>query len=319
MGLSPEISSWLFGGQSVPATVAVLALEARFGVKGWLLAGVKWPRPALSTEDLVVMQQLAERLGQSLQSLRLYRKAVQEVQVREDFLAIVSHDLVNASASIKLAADAMDHQAMAPSQHGNVQKIRAAAEWISSVVRKLLDLAALESGVMPLDMEALPGSVLLEEAHDSLVALAGEYQIDLRTKPARDTWVRADGDRILQVFSNLVANALKHSPSGSAVHLEVARAGAEVRFLVRDQGPGIANEDLPYVFDRFWQARRAKRAGVGLGLSIVKTIVEAHGGRVWVENVAGGGAAFWFMLPAIESPAATMLQAAAERRQEDRA
>ena len=319
MGLSPELSSWLFGGDGAQATVAMAVLEARHGTRGWVMAAVRRPRGAFATEDLLVMQQLAERLGQSVQWLRLYRKALREVRVREDFLAIVSHDLVNAAASIKLTAEAMDSQAMAPSQHANVARIRSSAEWIMSVVRKLLDVAALESGVIPVEAEPLPAGALLEEARDALAPAAAERRIELKLSPGRDAWVRADADRLLQVFSNLVLNAVKHAPEGSTVELAVRRAGPEVLFSVQDQGPGIAREDLPHVFDRFWQARRAKRAGVGLGLSIVKAIVEAHGGRVWTESGERGGATFWFVLPPIESPAASAPQAAAERRQEERA
>jgi signal transduction histidine kinase len=201
-------------------------------------------------------------------------------------------------------------------QQRHVTRIRSSAEWIMSVVRKLLDVAALESGVLPLDAAPVPAGALLEEARDALLPLAVESNIELRLAPARDAWVRADGERLLQVFSNLVVNAIKHAPPGSAVELGVQRMGAEARFFVKDQGPGIAPEDVPHVFDRFWQARRARRAGVGLGLSIVKAIVEAHGGRVWVESQPHAGAAFWFVLPAIESPAAAVLQVAAERRQE---
>ena len=317
MGLAPELSTWLFGGAGTPATVAIGTLEGRHGVRGWVLAAVNPPRQALSAEDLLVMQQLAEGLGQRVQWLRLYRKALRELRVREDFLAIVSHDLVNAAASIKLTAETMDAQPIEPQQHRHVGRIRSSAEWIMSVVRKLLDVAALESGVLPLDLALLPAGALLEEARDALTPLAAESRIELRLAPARDTWVRADGDRLLQVFSNLVVNALKHAPMGSLVELGARRAGPEVQFFVKDQGPGIAPEDLPHVFDRFWQARRAKRAGVGLGLSIVKAIVEGHGGRVWVESQPNAGAAVWFVLPAVEAPAAIAPQVAAERRQEN--
>ncbi|HYV43331.1 MAG TPA: HAMP domain-containing sensor histidine kinase, partial [Myxococcaceae bacterium] len=251
-----------------------------------------------------------------IQWLRLYRKALRELRVREDFLAIVSHDLVNAAASIKLTAQTMEVTTAEPQQRRHVSRIRSSAEWIMSVVRKLLDVAALESGVLPLDLAPLPATAVLEEARDALAPLAAERRVELRLSPERDTWVRADGERLHQVFSNLVVNAIKHAPEGSEVELGARRVDGEVQFFVKDRGPGVAPEDVPHVFDRFWQARRARHAGVGLGLSIVKAIVEAHGGRAWVESQPLAGAAFWFVLPAIESPAATALQVAAERRQE---
>jgi signal transduction histidine kinase len=109
--------------------------------------------------------------------------------------------------------------------------------------------------------------------------------------------VWADLDRLLQVFENLVGNAVKFTEPGGRITVGAARRGDDVLFWVADTGAGIAAEDLPHLFDRFWQARKATRRGAGLGLPIVKGIVEAHGGRIWVESTLGRGSTFFFTIP----------------------
>jgi signal transduction histidine kinase len=109
--------------------------------------------------------------------------------------------------------------------------------------------------------------------------------------------VLADRDRLIQVFSNLLGNALKFTPSGGDIRVGAALEGEQVRFYVRDNGPGMPPESLAHIFDRFWQANRTDRRGAGLGLSIVKGIVEAHGGRLQVESEPGRGSTFSFTVP----------------------
>jgi signal transduction histidine kinase len=111
--------------------------------------------------------------------------------------------------------------------------------------------------------------------------------------------VLADGSRVLQVLSNLVGNAIKFTPDGGSVRIACAADGESARFSVTDTGPGIPPEQIPQLFGRFWQADSADRRGVGLGLSIAKGIVEAHGGRIWVESRVGAGSTFHFTLPLV--------------------
>ena len=110
--------------------------------------------------------------------------------------------------------------------------------------------------------------------------------------------IHADPARIQQVLSNLVGNAIKFTPQGGRITIRAERGGAdEVRIAVRDTGPGMAVEQLPHIFGRYWQGKRSDRRGIGLGLAIVKGIVEAHGGRIWVESHPGAGSEFIFTLP----------------------
>ena len=102
------------------------------------------------------------------------------------------------------------------------------------------------------------------------------------------------------MLENLIGNALKLTPTGGLIRIEVTPRAGEVRFAVADTGPGIPAQNLTHVFDRFWQAQRAERTGAGLGLAICKGIVEAHGGRIWVESTPGCGSTFFFTLPTDE-------------------
>ena len=110
--------------------------------------------------------------------------------------------------------------------------------------------------------------------------------------------VRSEKERVLQVVSNLLGNAIKFTPPAGTITVQASALPGEVSFAVRDTGPGIQPMQLSHIFDRFWQARAAARAGAGLGLAIAKGIVEAHGGRIWVESKPGAGATFHFTLPA---------------------
>ena len=109
--------------------------------------------------------------------------------------------------------------------------------------------------------------------------------------------VWADADRLRQILDNLLGNALKFTPEGGVVHVSASPRENAVCFCVRDTGSGIAPDQLPHVFDRFWQASQRDRRGAGLGLAIVHGIVRAHGGQIWVESELGRGSSFFFTLP----------------------
>ena len=137
------------------------------------------------------------------------------------------------------------------------------------------------------------------EAQRSLASSASlELQLDVEPGLA-DVW--ADHDRVLQVFENLIGNAVKFTKPGGRITIGAASHDGEVLFWVEDTGAGISAEEMPHVFDRFWQAPKARRGGAGLGLQIVKGIVEAHGGRIWVESEVGVGTTFYFTLPTAET------------------
>jgi signal transduction histidine kinase len=164
-----------------------------------------------------------------------------------------------------------------------------------------VDVSRIESGRLVLDVGDHDGVALVLEAADMFAEVAASRQIALHTAAEPlGAPVRCDRDRTLQVLSNLIANALKFVAPPGDVEVGCARRGDVGVFFVRDDGPGIRAEDLPRVFDRYWQGEgqaTQKKQGLGLGLAICKEIVDAHGGRIWVESQLGRGSTFSFELP----------------------
>jgi signal transduction histidine kinase len=166
------------------------------------------------------------------------------------------------------------------------------------LIQDLLDVALIEERQLGLARMQLRPAPLLVEAAETQRALAKAASIEIQVElggPLPD--VCADQHRVLQVFENLIGNALKFTPPGGRITLGAAPAEREVTFWVTDTGSGIAPDHLPHIFDRFWKARSGTRQSAGLGLSITRGIVEAHGGRMWVQSTPGRGTTFFFTLP----------------------
>jgi signal transduction histidine kinase len=173
---------------------------------------------------------------------------------------------------------------------------------MSRILDDLLDVTRLESGSLELNRTAVSPSELIAAVSRSERKQIESRSLELRTEVVPDlpdVW--ADRSRVLQVFENLVSNASKFTIQGT-VTLGARGEGSEVVFWVADTGVGIAEEEVSHVFDRFWQAARFRRTGVGLGLAIVREMVQAHGGRLWVESQLGSGSTFYFTLPTMPVP-----------------
>lgn len=221
--------------------------------------------------------------------------------LREEVLAIVSHDLKNPLSAIQLSTGLLRRLAIPDSNQAQMLKsqidtIQRTSARMRRLIDDLLDLAKLEDAALPMERHELSAEGLLDEAISILKPLALEKSITIDKKvssPEIKAW--CDHERILQVFSNILGNAIKFTPEGGHIEIGARAFGeAETLFFVRDSGPGIPADELPNVFTRFWQARETMRDGTGLGLSIAKGIVIAHGGRIWVESEPGRGAIFYF-------------------------
>ena len=179
---------------------------------------------------------------------------------------------------------------------------------LSRLITDLRDLSLAEAGQLPLDRRPTDLGELARASVGRLTSRARDKEIDLRTEVSEDTEglpkVEADPDRISQVLANLLENALRHTPESGRVMVSLEPEDGEeaVRMMVHDTGAGVPEDDLPNVFERFYRADRARsrsEGGSGVGLAVVKQLVEAHGGRVSVKSTPGQGASFGFTLPAV--------------------
>jgi len=235
---------------------------------------------------------------------QMYEDAQSRIDAREQVLRIVSHDLRNPLNTISMTATLMLEVPVAMEQQRvHLTRIKRAGERMNRLIQDLLDVAKLEAGRAAIDAKPIDVAPLLREAYDMLAPLAAEKSIHMEST-AQDglPTITADAGRILQVLSNLVGNAIKFTPSGGRIVLRADRDPLGVRFSVRDTGPGIPPDHLTEIFAPLWQGNRADRRGIGLGLSIAKGIVEAHGGRIWSESPKAEGTTFHFTL-GVELPA----------------
>lgn len=219
------------------------------------------------------------------------------VRSRDDILAIVSHDLRNPLNTIAMSLSLLE---MTHPQDGNDPQVgimRRAIAQMNRLIQDLLDVNQIAAGGFVVRAQPVDVASLVQDVRAQATVLTGQKNQRLELPDAGDVRVLADRDRVAQVLSNLVGNAAKFTPEGGRIRLSTEVREREVRFCVSDTGPGIDQQDLPHIFDRFWQVRRVRRGGVGLGLAISKGIVEAHGGRIWARSIPGIGSEFHFTLP----------------------
>ena len=240
----------------------------------------------------------------AIESARLYRASVHAAQLRDQVLSVVAHDLRNPLSTILTQVWALKRHGPEPERRslkpGEV--IQRAAKRMNRLIQDLLDVALMEAGQLTIERARLSAGGLIVEAVEMQRPLASSSSLELRVEvdpEVPEVW--GDRDRLLQVFDNLIGNAIKFTKTGGRITVGAAARDDEVVFWVADTGCGIASENLPRVFDRFWQATRAGRQGAGLGLAITKGIVEAHGGHIWVESEAGRGTTFFFAIPRIST------------------
>jgi signal transduction histidine kinase len=252
------------------------------------------------------------------ENARLYVQAQQAVRVREQILAVVSHDLKNPLGTIVLVAEVLamleeqdDPKLLQAGLARSAKRIHRSAKFMLRLIDDLLDFASIEAGQLAILRQLhAPGAIVLETlASFEGVAHDGDVRLTAHVEPGLPR-LECDRDRILQVLANLVSNAIKITPPGGQVSLIVEVRGHDLAFAVSDSGPGISDEDAKYLFERYWRSADVTYQGNGLGLAIAKAIVEAHGGKIWVESELGKGATFQLTIP-LDSAAAVGPDAAA--------
>ncbi|CAN5726779.1 hypothetical protein BH23GEM5_BH23GEM5_19930 [soil metagenome] len=287
-------------GQLGLRSFMVVPLMAREHTLGAITLAAAESGRSYSPVELMTAQDLARRAALAIDNAQLYENAQRAIRAREEVLAVVSHDLRNPLNTISLGASALvDASTERRTSHAKyLELIRHAAEQANAMIKNLLDVSGIESGHFSVDPSQQDIAELVQQARDLHLPLAEEKSVRLECEIADNlasAW--ADGFQLQRVFANLLCNAVKFTPSGGVITLRAEQLGGELRFSVSDTGPGIPPDHLPYVFDRYWQAKRGDRRGAGLGLSIARGIVEAHGGRIWVESTPGAGTTFFFTLP----------------------
>jgi PAS domain S-box-containing protein len=262
-------------------------------------------------DDLAIAEELARRAALAIDQARLYREAQRAIVARDDVVGIVAHDLGNPISAIRVGTSLLLREvsgdAVDATARRHLDAIRASTEQMERLIANLLDLRRIESGRLTLDRRPHSPLAVLESLRPSYELLADDRGVvfDVAADPSLPGQIEADPDRIQQVFENLLGNAFKFTRRGGAVTLRAAADGEEVVFEVRDTGRGIEPDQIPHLFDRFWQAERSSRRSIGLGLSIAKGIVSAHGGRIWVDSELGRGTSFYFTIPVASSSSAS--------------
>jgi PAS domain S-box-containing protein len=282
--------------------VLMVPLRARGRTRGALGFFSARPERRFEPHEIKLAEDLALLAGLAVDNATLYREAQAAVQARDDMLSVVSHDLGNPLSAIRIGTSLL-LRGIPPEEreHGgwfHLDSIRQSAEQMERLINDLLEVKRLEAGKVQLERSATPVEPLLAEAGRTFRELAAQRELTFTwavPAPVPPAW--ADRQRVLQVLSNLLGNALKFTPPGGRVTLSAGRDRNEIVIHVADTGTGIAREHLAHVFDRFWQAHRQGKRGMGLGLAISRGIVEAHGGRIWVESTEGMGTTFSFSLP----------------------
>ena len=257
-------------------------------------------------------EKYASAAALTLQNARLYAAAQRANQARDEVLGVVSHDLRNPISAIAMCARVLRHSEPTDASARNdlLLTISESTDWMNRLIQDLLDVANIERGQLSLERCSESPAAMVEQAIHMFSVEAADHGITLESSVESDlppVW--ADAARIVQVLGNLLRNAIKFTPNGGRITVRAAHPDAFVAVSVSDTGTGIPVEAQRRVFDRYWHSSEgARRRGTGLGLSIAKGIIEAHGGRIWVESAPQSGSTFTFSLPiasvaeAIEGP-----------------
>lgn len=266
---------------------------------------------AVGASDRAFTLLLAQTAAAALHRARSYdaerekrRDAEVLARAREDVLGVVAHDLRNPLNLIQMTAELMLDEDLPRPRRGEMLgiAIRAAKE-MNRLIEDLLDTVRLQAGRLSLDVEEVSVDEIIRQAEATFRPVAERRRVHFETVAQDGVTVRADPTRVSQIVGNLLGNAIKFTPEQGSVKLFAKPQEMQVLFQVSDDGPGIPADNMAHIFDSFWQARKSDRRGVGLGLAIAKTLVEAQGGKIWVESKVDHGSTFSFSLPAVSIPA----------------
>ena len=247
---------------------------------------------------------IAGQLATIVEKSRLYEELLELNELKNKFLGIAAHDLRNPLAVFSGFTELLHKGSagpLSPRQERMLDMMDQTAQRMLALINDLLDISVIESGRLELRKEVASISGILENCHaaNDIIARDKEIELELEIEPGLPP-AHLDPERINQILSNLVGNAIKFSPSGTVITLGVRSSGDVVEISVADQGPGIPEDELPKLFGEFQRGSTRATAGetsTGLGLAIAKRMVEAHGGTIRADSVVGRGSTFTFTLP----------------------
>jgi len=298
------------------------------GFAGLVAMGHEGLYAHVTSGDQVVLSILATQLATDLENARLYaqvweaRRAL-ELKVQErtrelalanealqrlnraksDFVNAVAHELRTPLTSIKGYASILKSGQLGPvsTAHADrLAKIDKHSDDLTQLINNLLDISRIESGKVMMELTTMMVKTLFKELEDLVHPMVASRDITLALESGHVSALRADPQQIKRVFMNLLSNAIKYTPPRGTIRVSLAREDEQIHAQVSDTGAGIAPEDLPHLFEEFYRANTPMNAqirGTGLGLTLVKRIVEAHGGKIWAESVVGRGSTFHVLLP----------------------
>jgi signal transduction histidine kinase len=255
----------------------------------------------LGAFELETATEIAAIAALAIRNARTYGDARQALDVRDNRLAMVAHDLRSPVSNTVFAAGLLRirlRESGVESLDSLVDIVCRSAQHMTHLISDLTDVVALESGRLSMNVAAVPAAALVSDAIEAHSGASSAAGVRLEAQVARDAGdVAADRTRVLQVFTNLIGNALKFTPSGGNVRVTARAEADQVRFAVIDSGAGIEPAALKRVFEPFWRGAGLREHGLGLGLTIARNIVELHGGRIQLESRPGVGTEACFTLP----------------------
>ena len=220
---------------------------------------------------------------------------------QREFVSNVSHELRNPMASIKAMVETLESGAVNDPQVALdfLSRMRGDVDRMNGLVNDLLELSRMESGQFMIEAEPMPLAPLIQAVRKQFTEMAASQDVNLVEDLAENLPpVMADGEKLTQVFVNLLENSLKFTPAGGEIRIGAEAEDEQVQIVFKDTGIGVAPQHLPHIFERFYKVNRSRRdSGTGLGLAIVKQLVEAHGGEITVESKESEGCAFTFTVP----------------------
>jgi two-component system, OmpR family, sensor histidine kinase KdpD len=244
----------------------------------------------------VVVNRLTQRVRDQAAKAHEAQRRVEAEQLRSSLLSSVSHDLRTPLAVITGTATTLTDARLDPAVRADLaETIVQEAGRLERLVRNLLDVTRVEGGALRVEKEWQPVEEVVGAALANAETVLGARPVS--TNLPQELVAPFDAVLVHQVLVNLLENAAKYTASASPIEISASRADGAIEIGVADRGPGVPPGDETRIFDKFYRAEKGKGGGVGLGLTICKGIVTAHGGRIWAENRAGGGAAFRFTLP----------------------